>query len=272
MVAIRPRSAWGPQFSNGAGSAPLPATEGVFLHHSGGRAENGPQAVRDLEVVGQNEFGAGISYTFAVSPDGTIWEGHSIDREGSHTKRHNQRGRAIVLMGNFVTATPTAQQRESAAQLLAHGVRQGWWSSTRLRGHREVRATECPGDAGQATIPGIVARAKALLAGGAPIEPDGPPTPQILGLGDTGEEVRFLQALLNIITPKAKLGDRQPLALSGTYDARTAARVTEFQRWANGMLKLAGAEDGFLDEDGVAGPETLASIAFWVPGFMDDDD
>jgi hypothetical protein len=170
---IRPRSDWGPRYANGAGPAPLPATEGVFLHHSDGRAVNGPARVRDLEDIGQAKFKAGISYTFVVSPDGTIWEGHSIDRRGSHTKNYNSKGRAIVLVGNYETATPTAAQQESAAQLVAHGVRQGWWPTTRVRPHRAVRQTACPGNGAVAIIPTITARADALLAGAPTQTPGG---------------------------------------------------------------------------------------------------
>ncbi|HEV7722060.1 MAG TPA: N-acetylmuramoyl-L-alanine amidase [Iamia sp.] len=267
MVAIRPRSAWGAKNSNGAGPASLPATDGAFLHHSDGKAKNGPEVVRDLERVGQERFGAGISYTFAISPDGTIWEGHSIDRRGSHTLNHNKLGRGIVLMGIYSTTPPSAGQKEAVAQLLAHGVRHGWWPSTRLRGHREVRATECPGEAAFVTIPSIVARADALLKGGAPIEPDGPPTRTELKKGDDGADVKFLQGLLNIITPKAQLGDRKLLDADGDFGVRTAARVKEFQVWANGVRRLAGATKDFLPEDGVCGADTLAAVSFWVPAF-----
>ncbi|HEX7133182.1 MAG TPA: N-acetylmuramoyl-L-alanine amidase [Iamia sp.] len=263
-VIIRPRSDWNPSFANGARPAPLPATDGAFLHHSDGKPRNGPQALRDLEVVGQNRFGAGISYTFAVSPDGTIWEGHSIDREGSHTFAHNKKGRAIVLIGNYESATPTAAARESVSQLLAHGVGKGWWNSTRLRGHKDVRATGCPGEVAYQGIAALVARADAILGGAVA-------TPRLeLRQGDEGEDVKFLQALLNIITPGAKLGDRKPLEGDGKYGGRTAARVKEFQRWANGMLRFAGVKSGFLDEDGVADEATVASVAFWVPTFQKD--
>ncbi len=270
MVAIRPRSAWGAKFDDGAGPAPLPATDGAFLHHSTGAAKNGPEVVQALEAIGEERFKRGISYTFAVSPDGTIWQGHSIDRRGAHTKGHNTTGRAICLMGNYSEKEPTAAQRESVALLLAHGVRQGWWRTTRLRGHKDVGSTECPGNKAYPLIASIVARADAVLKGGAPITPDGAATRTELKQGDDGEDVKFLQTQLNIVTPKAKLGDRKPLAADGDFGPRTAARVKEFQVWANGMLKMAGGKDGFLDEDGVADKATLSSIAFWVPGFLKD--
>lgn len=82
-------------------------------------------------------------------------------------------------------------------------------------------------------------------------------------VGDKGKNVEFLQAMLNIITADAKLGDRKPLATDGIYGARTAARVKEFQRFANAMSILAGGKPA-LAEDGIAGPQTLNAIGFWV--------
>lgn len=159
-ITIRPRSAWGARYADGAGPAPLPAGAGLFLHHSTTQAANGPAAVAELERIGQQRFGAGISYTWACSPDGTLWQGHSITRLGSHTKGYNTTGRAVVLIGNGVI---TDAQIETVAQLLAYGVEAGWWPTTQLRPHHAVRATECPGAAPTAAIPTIVARARQIL-------------------------------------------------------------------------------------------------------------
>jgi hypothetical protein len=172
-MKIVSRDEWGARFSNGAGPAPLPASGGVALHHSTGPNENGVTAVRRLEAIGQSRFGAGISYTFPITPDGTIYEGHSVDRKGTHTGGHNSTVRAICFIGNYDVDLPTAAQVESAAWLLAEGVRRRWWPSTLLRGHRDFKATACPGAKAYAQIPNIVARADALLAG--PVTP--PPTP-----------------------------------------------------------------------------------------------
>lgn len=167
---------------DGAGPAPLPALEGAFLHHSVTAYRNGADAMRQLDDIGEARFGKGCSYTFGVTPDGTIYEGHSVGRLGSHTKGYNTTGRGIVLIGNYADPdhdgqvdtgehAPTAAQREAVAQLLAHGVRAGWWPTTRLRPHRAVRQTECPGDHAAAAIPAIVRRADELLAGAVTKEP-----------------------------------------------------------------------------------------------------
>ena len=100
-MRIVPRSEWGARYADGAGPAPIPAADGVFLHHSVTRADSGAHAVRNLENIGQARFGAGISYTFPITPDGTVYQGHSIGRRSSHTKGHNTAGRAICFVGNY---------------------------------------------------------------------------------------------------------------------------------------------------------------------------
>lgn len=167
------RAEWGAQHPDGDGPAPLPAAA-VYLHHSVTVApdlvppfDDDDAAVRQLEAIGQQRFGCGISYTLVVLPSGRAYEGHSIGRRGTHTKGLNSSARAIVLVGNYSTRRVTSQQVETVAQLLVDGWRRGWWTSPELAGgHRDApgAATECPGDHAAAAIPTINARARQLAA------------------------------------------------------------------------------------------------------------
>lgn len=149
---IIPRAEWGAIHSNGAGPAPVPADE-VWLHHSVTIApdlvppfSDDYAAVRTLERIGEDRFGAGISYTFPITPVGLIFEGHGIDRRGAHTYGHNTHGRAICFVGNYEADHPTDAMIDAAAWLLAHGFLSGWWDAAELQGgHRDVRQTSCPG-------------------------------------------------------------------------------------------------------------------------------
>lgn len=178
------RARWGARYSNGFGVAPLPASE-VWLHHSvtlapdlvwvdvdgDGIEDDEQRAMRTLEDIGQARFGGGISYTFAVMPSGRIYEGHSVDRKGSHTGGRNSLARAIVLVGDYTTRPLTGEQQRAVARLLQHGHAAGWWRTARLNGgHRQApgASTACPGDAALAAIPSI----NALAAGGPVQEAD----------------------------------------------------------------------------------------------------
>lgn len=180
-MQIIDRATWGAQHPDGDGPAPLPATA-VYLHHSVTVApdlvppfDDEDQAVRQLEAIGQQRFGRGISYSFAVMPTGRVYEGHSIGRRGTHTKGLNGSARAIVLVGDYSRRAVMSTQVESVAQLLVDGWRGGWWTEPYLAGgHRSApgAATECPGDNAAAAIPAINARARQLALRDLPAQKD----------------------------------------------------------------------------------------------------
>lgn len=154
-MRIIPRAEWGARYANGFGPAPLPARE-VWLHHSVTNPENGSNAVRRLESIGQQRFGGGISYTFVITPDGSIYEGHSINRQGAHTRDRNSIARAIVLVGDYTRLVPAPSMVASVVELLRYGFNARWWNSARLTGgHRDAPGanTACPGDAAYRLIP-----------------------------------------------------------------------------------------------------------------------
>ncbi|MES2209431.1 MAG: peptidoglycan recognition family protein [Chloroflexota bacterium] len=173
------RKAWGARHDNGFGPAPVPADR-VWLHHSvtASGAPNSSLAVdtlsvRQLEEIGQARFGRGISYTFAVCPSGRVFEGHSIDRQGAHTKNDNTRGRGIVLVGNYDVHTPTGPALDAVAELLVRGADLGWWRRPYLAGgHRDApgASTACPGRYAYAAI-GAINTAAGRLAAGHPVTP-----------------------------------------------------------------------------------------------------
>lgn len=175
-VTIIPRTKWGARYRRGFGPAPLPARNGVYLHHSvtvapdlvwidadrDGVEDDEEKAMRLLEQIGEDRFGGGISYTFAAMPSGRVYEGHGIDRQGAHTAGLNSTARAIVLVGDYSQRRPTEAQLNSVAGLLVMGRDRGWWPHARLAGgHRQApgASTACPGDAAFAMIPSINHRA-----------------------------------------------------------------------------------------------------------------
>lgn len=159
-MRIVPRSEWGARYANGVRPAALPCKGGPILHHSVTAAIDGAGAVRALEDIGEGRFGAGISYTFPITPDGTVYEGHSVDREGAHTRGFNQSHRAICLVGNYEIDDPTDAQLDSIVELVRHGHDQGWWPLEITGGHRDMAgaSTACPGSKLHARIGDLRAR------------------------------------------------------------------------------------------------------------------
>lgn len=159
-MRIVSREEWGARFSNGFAPAPVPFHE-LWLHHSVTPAQNGPEAIRSLERIGQNRFGGGISYTWLVTPDGTVYEGHSVDREGAHTSGRNSIARAVCLVGNYEQDQPTDAQLNAVAALCRYVHERGWTVHLGLNGgHRDLKQTACPGKNAYAKIPYINATAR----------------------------------------------------------------------------------------------------------------
>lgn len=123
----------------------------------------------------------------------------------------------------------------------------------------------CPGPARIKQFKEIVVPA---VAKGGETAAAKPKAANIIRTGDKGEHVKFLQAMLNIISSKIALGDRKPLATDGDYGPRTTARVKEFEKFNNDMMKLAGAKTGFLQVDGITTEPTMSAVGFWVKAVM----
>lgn len=170
-MEIISRARWGARRPNGSGDRRLPATEG-WLHHSVTLApdlvppfDDDYAAIRALEEIGHARFGAGISYTRLFTPTGLIFEGHGINRIGTHTGGHNTAAAGYCLVGNYDTTLPTAAQLRAVAWCLQHDHAHGWLAAPRLNGgHRDLKSTACPGQYAYARI-GDINR----LAAGPPI-------------------------------------------------------------------------------------------------------
>lgn len=171
-MQIIDRATWGARYEDGFRPAPTPAVN-VWLHHSATVAPDlappfadDHDAVRYLEQIGETRFGAGISYTFVITPAGLIFEGHSVDREGAHTAGRNSADRAICWVGNYDLDQPAPAMLEATADLLAYGYARGWWASPYLAGgHRDApgAATACPGRYGAAAVDNINDKVRRLL-------------------------------------------------------------------------------------------------------------
>lgn len=88
-------------------------------------------------------------------------------------------------------------------------------------------------------------------------------------VGDTGNNIKLLQALLNILSPYRinsagkTPGDR--IKEDGVFSSKTREAVAEFQRFLVVMWRLSGSKGTSPKVDGIAGPQTLSAIMFWIP-------
>jgi hypothetical protein len=165
---IIPRAEWGARHGSSGVKRRVGGLE-KWLHHSVTVAPDtvGPftddyAAIRTIEDIGRARFGRyGFPYTFAFTPAGLIFEGHPVDEVGAHTQGHNTAGAGFVLVGNYETDRPTPAQLDAVAWTLQEGKRRGWWKYAELDGgHRDTKATACPGRHAYALIDDINRRAR----------------------------------------------------------------------------------------------------------------
>jgi len=148
VIAAAPLSgpaAWRPR------AAPR-AWKWVVIHHSASPAGNMALFDKEHRAKGWD----GIGYHFVIgngtnSGDGQVevtsrWP---AQKWGAHAKtldnRYNEQGIGICLVGNFDLDRPTAAQMESLTKLTAFLMRTYRIPAASVIGHRDTKATECPG-------------------------------------------------------------------------------------------------------------------------------
>ncbi|KAL4711796.1 hypothetical protein ACJJTC_005965 [Scirpophaga incertulas] len=107
------------------------------------------EAMRQMQNFHMDDRGWwDIGYNFGVGSDGVAYEGRGWTTLGAHALHFNSVSIGICLIGDWRYEVPPADQIKTAQALIASGVEQGFIQSDyKLVGHRQVRDTECPGDA-----------------------------------------------------------------------------------------------------------------------------
>lgn len=153
MATIIKRSEWGARYRNGVGNRKTGSLR-KFTHHTvtAHLDENATVAqemaqVRILEQIGQQRFGAGMSYNYLIFPSGRIYEGVSPGRICYHSgSGRNTSGVGIAFVGNFQTNSLNTKAFNAAVWLLQWGVRQKLWGDPAFTEyHQQFRSTACPG-------------------------------------------------------------------------------------------------------------------------------
>ncbi len=135
--------------------------EGFVVHHSAGPQPNdGAVTVRAIQRLHQDDpkfdF-IDIGYNFLIDASGTIFQGRPVLEtgdlaRGAHAPGVNSTHVGICLLGCFhpkeagCDDMPAVGQLDSLVALCRHLTVRYWMRSPELAGHRDHRATDCPGD------------------------------------------------------------------------------------------------------------------------------
>ncbi|XP_037934244.1 peptidoglycan-recognition protein SB1-like [Teleopsis dalmanni] len=151
-ITVQPRSSWG------AVAARSPSrirgkVDYVIIHHSdnpGGcsSAQQCKTMIKNIQSDHKNRRSfSDIGYNFIIAGDGNVYEGRGYGLQGSHAPGYNRNSIGIVFIGSFENTAPSAQMLQNAKDLIAQSVQQGYLKEDyTLLGHRQTKATACPGD------------------------------------------------------------------------------------------------------------------------------
>lgn len=211
-----------------------------FVHYHGAavRVQTGSSVPRTVEAIHLANGWSGVGYNFMVDMDGVAYEGRGWGRVGAHSPRHNRQG-----WGCYVAVGADQKPTEAALQTVRALYDEGCERTGRdlaKKGHRDARATACPGDV---LYPWVVAGMFVQGSGFAPLaigdgsDDDRP----ILAAGTRGRHVEVLQEALSNVG--------YSIIIDGFFGVGTEAFVRAFQ-------KLHG-----LKPDGIVGPATYAVLS-----------
>ena len=122
-------------------------TSRIIIKHTGNPTDDDLSA-EQLHRSHQNLGWAGVGYHFIVRKDGSIELGRPVECVGAHAEGFNYCSIGIHVCGNFDMAEPTEAQINALPMLIAdiceaYGLIA---SDSVVMGHRDLMATDCPGN------------------------------------------------------------------------------------------------------------------------------
>ena len=130
----------------------------VFVHHTVAPCYVGADAVEYVRSVDQDHTARGwrgIGYSYVVDQAGDVYAGRELN-VGAHAEGYNSTSLGIAWIGDGRTTAPSSTAVNAIAGIV-RGLRAigAVDPAFRLAGHRDVNATECPGDLVYSTLPVI---------------------------------------------------------------------------------------------------------------------
>ncbi|XP_043462746.1 peptidoglycan-recognition protein SC2-like [Leptopilina heterotoma] len=124
----------------------------VVLHHSGSDGCTSQSTcsalIRSRQNLHMDHYNwSDISYNFLIGEDGNVYEGLGWGKMGERLSRFDHRSIGICIIGNFNSREPNSSAIETLKDLIKFGVSDGEIQSNyKLIGHRQISASDCPGD------------------------------------------------------------------------------------------------------------------------------
>jgi N-acetyl-anhydromuramyl-L-alanine amidase AmpD len=114
-------------------------TDMIVLHHADAKS----CTAQDIHSWHLNRGWTGIGYHFFVRKDGQIYRGRPEDVVGAHAANYNSNSIGICFEGKYTQESMPKAQLEAGKELVAY--LKDKYKITRVKGHRDLMATDCPG-------------------------------------------------------------------------------------------------------------------------------
>jgi hypothetical protein len=154
---VLPRTQWNADSAVRGRLTPASPWTRITVHHSAKySSEIGPlssgnvaETIHDIQKVHVRDEGYGdIGYHFLIDPTGRVWQGRSLEWQGAHANGANNVGNiGICLLGDFNHERPDPRALAALEALTDALCERHHIARSRVYGHRQLRSTECPGDA-----------------------------------------------------------------------------------------------------------------------------
>ena len=159
-LQIQPRSAWNAASAVTRRLTPAGGWSRITIHHSAKyskeigapNSSNVAGTIKDIQTVHMRDEGFGdIGYHFLIDPAGRIWQGRLLDWQGAHAGGANGANNVgnigICVLGDFNTERPDPRALSALERLVDALCERHRIPRSRIFGPRQLRSTECPGDA-----------------------------------------------------------------------------------------------------------------------------
>ena len=199
---------------------------GFTVHHTAGPSTQTPAAIQHFHQHGRGWVDVGYARLVVDNGDhAVIVEGRGYGAELAHALGHNRSHVGVAVIGTYDTALPSAHAL--AAVAICHAEAEEWaGKSLTPGGHRDLMATNCPGDALHTwTVSGMDVDENAT----------GGNAMQGLAHGDSGPRVEQLQTRLRHAGFAELLGPYGPRqdGVDGEYGDGTEAAVLAARHYVN---------------------------------------
>lgn len=151
-VSALSRSAWTRNNPVSSRVNPMSGVSRITVHHEGWEPvwfnDKRTTAARIEKIrryhVEDNGWGD-IGYHYIVDRAGRVWEGRPLNYQGAHVRNNNEHNIGILVLGNFEKQAPSSAQLKSLYATTAGLSNNHRVSAGRVRSHREINPTTCPG-------------------------------------------------------------------------------------------------------------------------------